>query len=176
MPLDHVSGLWWRPINSSVAWLAVSSFNWICGMVNSVMSQRYLWEVLLLQSQFVDALKQRQRDDAHEMLTMIHSVPDEECSAARAFYQSLPFAIIFQPDGWATSFLGGVEWLISRIENELDKGQRRTDRVVGEEQDEVAKTMSSMWATDGKGTTHGDYPLPMRQVHLEGQFPSRIRE
>ena len=58
--------------------------------------------------------------------------------------------------------------LLFGIESELHKNASKTDRVVEGRQVYVAEKLSNMSFAHGKGPTHRDRPLRMRQVHLEG--------
>jgi hypothetical protein len=58
--------------------------------------------------------------------------------------------------------------LLFGIENELHENASKTDRVLEGRQEYVAEKLSNMSSTDGKGTSHRDCPVPVRQVHLEG--------
>ena len=56
----------------------------------------------------------------------------------------------------------------AEIEIEFHKNASKTDRVLEGRQDYVAEKLSHMSSTDGKGPSHRDCPVPVRQVHLEG--------
>jgi hypothetical protein len=58
--------------------------------------------------------------------------------------------------------------LLFGIEGELHESASKTDRVLEGRQNYVAEKLSHMSSTDGKGPSHRDCPVPVRQVHLEG--------